>query len=73
MEEELHIKEKSMVQQTIDEHELLDVGAKIDIILQGIRYAVLFQDIDTLKKAIIDLHNCVMIMDEIVEGEFGDE
>ena len=62
-----------MVQQIIEEHELLDMNAKIEIILQGIRYAVLFQDIDTLRKAIIDLHNCVMIMEEIVEGDFGDD
>ena len=57
----------------LDEHELLDLGAKSQIVLDGLRYAVMFQDIDTVRKCVIDLHNCVMIMDEIVEGQFGTE
>ena len=52
---------------TIDDHELLDMGAKIDIILQGFRYGVLFQETDLIKKCIIDLQDCIDIMRELVE------
>ena len=55
---------------TIDEHELLDLGAKAEIILHGIRYAVLFKDIDILRKAVVDLQDCANILDEIVEHRF---
>ena len=67
------MEQQEIIAECLDDHELLDMSAKIEIVLQGIRYAILFQDIDTLKKAIIDLHDCVIIMDEIVEGSFGDE
>jgi len=43
---------------TIDEHELLDLGAKVGIILQGLRYAVVFQDLDIVRKCVIDLNDC---------------
>ena len=57
----------------IDEHELLDMGAKADIILQGLRYAIVFQDLDIVKKCIIDLQDCLNIMDSIIEDHFGKE
>tara|TARA_Y100000310_G_C20604512_1_gene774801 strand:+ start:587 stop:778 length:192 start_codon:yes stop_codon:yes gene_type:complete len=58
---------------SMDEHELLDLGAKAEIILSGLRYAVVFQDLDILKKCVIDLKECVDAMDSMVEDEFGDE
>jgi hypothetical protein len=57
---------------TIDEHELLDLGAKAEIILNGLRYAVVFQDLDILKKCVVDLKDCVDIMDSMIEDEFGE-
>ena len=57
----------------IDEHELLDMGVKADIILQGLRYAIVFRDLDIVKKCIIDLQDCVNIMDSIIEDDFGKE
>jgi len=58
---------------TIDEHEILDTSTKAEIILRGMRYAILYQDIDTLRKCVVDLRNCVLDMNEIVEEEFGRE
>ena len=58
---------------TLDSHELLDVANKSEIVLRGLRYAVLYQDIDTLRKCVTDLRNCVLDMNEIVEEEFGKE
>tara|TARA_Y100000034_G_C6695945_1_gene306682 strand:+ start:253 stop:444 length:192 start_codon:yes stop_codon:yes gene_type:complete len=58
---------------SMDEHELLDLGAKAEIILSGLRYAVVFQDLDILKKCVIDLKECVDAMDSMVEDAFGDE
>tara|TARA_R100000808_G_scaffold4137_2_gene13801 strand:+ start:9142 stop:9336 length:195 start_codon:yes stop_codon:yes gene_type:complete len=58
---------------TLDSHELLDVANKSEIVLRGLRYAVLYQDIDTLRKCMTDLRNCVLDMNEIVEEEFGKE
>jgi len=57
----------------LDEHELLDLGAKAEIILNGLRYAVVFQDLDILKKCVIDLKDCVETMDAMIEDYFGDE
>ena len=57
----------------IDEHELLDMGVKADIILQCLRYAIVFRDLDIGKKCIIDLQDCVNIMDSIIEDDFGKE
>ena len=56
---------------TLDEHEVLDLGAKMEIVLQGLRYAVMFQDLDTLRKCVIDLQNCSQDMDNMLEAEFG--
>lgn len=58
---------------TIDEHELLDLGAKAEIILSGMRYAVVFQDLDVLKKCVFDLKDCVNVIESVVEDDFGDE
>ena len=58
---------------TLDSHELLDVANKSEIVIRGLRYAVMFQDIDTLRKCMTDLRNCVLDMNEIVEEEFGKE
>ena len=56
---------------TLDSHELLDSANKAEIDIRGLRYAVLYQDIDTLRKCVTDLRNCVLDMNEIVEEEFG--
>jgi len=53
-----------------DDHGILDMGAKAEIILQGVRYAVLFKDIDVLRKAIADLQDCADIMDAMTEERF---
>ena len=53
-----------------DDHEILDLGAKAEIILQGVRYAVLFKDIDVLRKAVSDLQDCADIMDSMIEERF---
>ena len=58
---------------TLDSHELLDVANKSEIVIRGLRYAVMYQDIDTLRKCMTDLRNCVLDMNEIVEEEFGKE
>ena len=55
---------------TLDDHEILDLGAKAEIILHGIRYAVLFKDIDVLRKAVVDLQDCANILDAIIEDRF---
>ena len=57
---------------SVDEHELLDLAAKAEIILSGLRYAVVFQDLDILKKCVIDLRDCVDAMDSMVEDDFGE-
>jgi hypothetical protein len=57
----------------LDSHELLDSANKAEIVIRGLRYAVLYQDIDTLRKCVVDLRNCVLDMNEIVEEEFGRE
>ena len=56
---------------TLDSHELLDSANKAESGIRGLRYAVLYQDIDTLRKCVTDLRNCVLDMNEIVEEEFG--
>ena len=53
-----------------DDHLLLDISAKVEIVLQGLRYAVLYKDIDVLRKCVIDLQDCIGTLDEIVEGKF---
>ena len=58
---------------TLDDNELLDTANKAEIILRGMRYAIVYQDIDTLRKCVTDLRNCVLDMNEIVEEEFGKE
>ena len=60
-----------MVDYEIDQHEILDLSAKIQIILQGLKYAIFFKDMDTLRKAAIDLQECSEIINEMVEVEFG--
>tara|TARA_R110002020_G_scaffold153136_4_gene332306 strand:+ start:2556 stop:2726 length:171 start_codon:yes stop_codon:yes gene_type:complete len=51
---------------------ILDLVKDTEIINKGIEYAVHVKDIDTLKKAVIDLKECADIMDEIVEDDFGE-
>tara|TARA_Y100000310_G_C19997122_1_gene496744 strand:- start:107 stop:316 length:210 start_codon:yes stop_codon:yes gene_type:complete len=58
---------------TIYEQELLELGAKAEIILQGLRYAVVFQDLDIVRKCVIDLGDCVASMDAMIEDNFGNE
>ena len=55
----------------MDEHELLDLVAKSQIITRGIQYGVVAQDIDTLRKAVIDLKDCAEDMDDLVAHDFG--
>ncbi len=57
----------------IDDHAFIDTANKAEIVIRGLRYAVLYQDIDTLRKCVTDLRNCVLDMNEIVEAEFGAE
>jgi len=57
---------------TIDEHELLDLGVKAEIILQGLRYAVVFQDTEIVRKCVMNLQDCVDSMDILIENEFED-
>lgn len=54
----------------MDEHELLDLVAKSQIITRGIQYGVVAQDIDTLRKAVIDLKDCAEDMDDLVTNDF---
>ena len=55
---------------TLDDHEIIDLGPKAEIIIQGFRYAVLFKDIDVLRKAVVDLQDCANILDAIIEDRF---
>ena len=55
----------------LNSHELLDEANKAEIVIRGLRYAVMYQDIDTLRKCMTDLRNCILDMNEIVEEEFG--
>ena len=57
----------------LDSHRLLDIATKSEVVIRGLRYAVLYQDIDTLRKCVTDLRNCILDMNEIVEEEFGKE
>lgn len=57
----------------IDEQEILDLSAKISIILQGLKYAIFFKDLDILRKTAIDLHDCSGTINELIEAEFGTE
>ena len=57
----------------IDEHEILDLSAKIEIILHGLRYAIFFKDLDILRKTAIDLQDCSTIINDVIEAEFGTE
>ena len=57
----------------IDDHEILDMSAKAEIILHGLRYAVLFKDIDVLRKTVIDLQDCADVLDAMVESRFSSE
>ena len=54
----------------MDEHILLDLVVQAEIILKGIHYGVFVQDIDTVRKAVIDLKDCAETMDIIVEDDF---
>ena len=56
----------------MDEHILLDLIAQSEIVLKGIQYGVLVQDIDIVRKAVIDLKEFADTMDSIVENDFGE-
>ena len=60
------------MEEVLNEHELLDLSAKVEIILQGLRYAVFFKDLDALNGCMLELRHAVTIMDEVVEGQFGE-
>ena len=55
----------------MDEHILLDLVAKSQIILKGVQYGVMSQDIDILRKAVMDLQDVVGIMNEVIADDFG--
>jgi len=57
----------------IDEHELLDLGAKAEIVLQGLRYAVVFQDSEAIRGCVWNLRDCVDSMNLVLESAFEDE
>ena len=54
----------------LDDHAILDMVAKAQIVLHGVQYGVFFKDIDVLRKCAIDLKECAEIVDEIVEERF---
>ena len=54
----------------LDDHAVLDIAAKSEIVLQGMRYGVFFKDIDVLRKCAIDLRHCAEIIEEMVEERF---
>jgi len=56
----------------MDEHILLDLVANSQIVLKGIQYGVFAQDIDVTKKAVLDLRDVVLIMNEVVDDDFGE-
>ena len=56
----------------MDEHILLDLVANSQIVLKGIQYGVFAQDIDVTKKAILDLRDVVVIMNEVIDDDFGE-
>jgi len=60
-----------MEEEILDEHGLLDLSAKMEIILQGMRYAVFFRDLDALNGCMLELKHTVDVMDEVVEEQFG--
>jgi len=55
----------------MDEHILLDLVANSEIVLRGIQYGVFAQDIDVLKKAVLDLVDVVEVMTEVIDDDFG--
>ena len=54
----------------LDEHELLDVCAKTQVCVGGIRYVIMFKDADTLRHTIRQLRNIVLAMNDIIMDEF---
>ena len=56
----------------MDEHILLDLVANSQIVLKGIQYGVFIQDIDIMRKAVLDLQDVVEIMNEVIEDDFGE-
>jgi len=56
----------------MDEHILLDLVANSEIVLRGIQYGVFAQDIDVLKKAVLDLVDVVEVMTEVIDDDFGE-
>jgi hypothetical protein len=56
----------------MDEHILLDLVANSQIVLKGVQYGIFAQDIDVLKKAVLDLKDVVDVMSEVIDDDFGE-
>jgi len=55
----------------MDEHILLDLVANSEIVLKGVQYGVFSQDMDVIKKAVLDLKDVVEVMNEVIADDFG--
>jgi len=55
----------------MDEHILLDLVANSQIVLKGVQYGVFSQDIDVIRKAVLDLKDVVEVMNEVIDDDFG--
>ena len=55
----------------MDEHILLDLVANSQIVLKGVQYGVFSQDIDVIRKAVLDLKDVVEVMNEVIADDFG--
>jgi len=56
----------------MDEHILLDLVANSQIVLKGVQYGVFSQDMDVIKKAVLDLKDVVEVMNEVIADDFGE-
>ena len=55
----------------MDEHILLDLVANSQIVLMGVQYGVFAQDMEVIKKAVLDLKDVVEVMNEVIADDFG--
>jgi len=56
----------------MDEHILLDLISNSQIVLKGIQYGIFVEDIDIIRKAVLDLQEVVEIMNEVMADDFGE-
>jgi len=55
----------------MEEHILLDLIANSQIVLKGVQYGIFAQDIDVIRKAVLDLKDVVDVMSEVIDDDFG--